>query len=739
MPELVAVAVDLVNPGTNRVFTYSVPPELAPEVRCGTMVQVSFNRQRVTGYVVPEPAPLVAGIRPVDAVLATDLFTPDAWELVRWLSRRYVCHLVEALRLVLPPLGGRGGAAPQPAVRLALTGDAAEALSRRISKRAPAQARLLTVLVRSAGPLPYAQLLKEARARAASLQGLLEQGAVSLVTGEAGAVQGRLPTAAAVPAARLELTPAQAAAVAAISAAVQEGRPQAFLLHGVTGSGKTEVYLRALADALAHGRGGLVLVPEIALTPQTLKLFTERFGGTVAVLHSALNPRVRYAEWERIRCGEARVVVGARSALFAPLPKPGLIILDEEHEPAYKQEESPRYQAREVARWLAERAGAVLVLGSATPAVETYRQAEEGRYRLLTLPERIARRPLPEVTVVDMRAELAAGNRSIFSRDLEHALREAVGRGEQAILFLNRRGHSTFILCRQCGLVATCPHCDLALTLHLESMRLVCHHCGYTARPYHTCPRCGSRRVRDFGCGTERVAQEAARVLPEARILRLDGDTTTRRGAHDRILTSFARHEADVLVGTQMVAKGLDFTRVSLVGIVSADLSLHLPDPYAWERTFQLLEQVAGRTGRGEAPGRVILQTYNPDHPSIVCARRHDYQGFYRLELNRRRRYRYPPFVEVVLVRAAAPQEEVARGLLAELTGQTGGLASVVEGPAPCPFLKMGGEYRWQVIFKGGDLRELRDRLAAVLPALSSQGRQQEARISVDVDPLSYL
>ncbi|MDI3522390.1 MAG: hypothetical protein PWR31_93 [Bacillota bacterium] len=740
MPELAAVVVDLVNPGTNRAFTYSVPVELAGRVRCGAAVRVPFNKRWLTGYVVPEAAPPVEGVRSIAAVLAEGLFTPAGWELVRWLSERYVCHLVEALRLILPPRAGAQAArARQFKVGLAVPPEEALVLSRELERRAPAQARLLKTLAEVPAPLARARLLALADAGADSLKGLLRRGVVSLAA-EAPAAAGknalRADLSCGVPP---ELTPAQAAAAAAIGAAVKEGNYQAFLLHGVTGSGKTEVYLRALAAALAEGRGGIMLVPEIALTPQTLERFARRFGREVAVLHSALSAGVRYAQWERIRRGEARVVVGARSALFAPLARPGVIILDEEHEPAYKQEESPRYLAREVARWRARQEGAVLVLGSATPAVETYYYATQGRYRLLTLPERIARRPLPEVTVVDMRAELAAGNRSIFSRNLAQALEETVGRREQAILFLNRRGYSTFVLCRQCGLVASCPRCELALTLHQDSGRLVCHHCGYTALPYRTCPRCGSRYIRDFGCGTERVAAAAAQLLPAARILRLDGDTTVRRGAHDRILSSFAAHEADVLVGTQMVAKGLDFARVSLVGIISADLALHLPDPYAWERTFQLLEQVAGRTGRGEAPGRVILQTYNPAHTSIVCAGRHDYAGFYRAELARRRRHHYPPFAEVVLVRALAPSEEAARRLLEELMARLAAGAVEVEGPAPCPFPKTGDDYRWQAIFKGTDLGELRRRLAVEVPELNAGWRRQGARLSVDVDPMSYL
>ncbi|MDK2784200.1 MAG: hypothetical protein PWQ41_990 [Bacillota bacterium] len=740
MPELAAVLVDQVNPGTNRVFTYSIPPELAARVRCGTKVKVPFQQRYLTGYVTPEPAPAVPGLRPIAAVLAEDLFTPQDWELVRWLAGRYLCHLVEALRLILPPQVRNAGPTERRMdwVVPTLAPQEGRALLRELERRAPAQARLLSALLAAPEGMPRARLLKEQGAGPESLKALIRRGAVALRE-EGPALeeeacghelsQGKLP----------ELNPAQAQAVSAITAAIRDERFEAFLLHGVTGSGKTEVYLRALAAALEKGKGGIVLVPEIALTPQTLERFSQRFGSEVAVLHSGLSARVRYAEWERIRQGRARVVIGARSALFAPLRRTGVIILDEEQEPAYKQEENPRYLAREVAIFRARQDQAALVLGSATPAVETYFQAEQGRYRLLALPKRVGGRPLPEVQVVDMRAELMAGNRSIFSRALTRALDDVLRRGEQAILFLNRRGYSTFVLCRQCGLVAACPHCDLALTLHNDSRRLVCHHCGFTREPYRTCPRCGSRLIRDFGCGTERVEAEVARLFPAARVLRLDGDTAGRRGAYDEILGAFSRHKADVLVGTQMVAKGLDFTRVSLIGIISADLALHLPDPYAWERTFQLLEQVAGRAGRGEVPGRVVLQTYTPDHPSIACAKRHAYLDFYRIELSRRARYRYPPYSEVVLVRAAAPAEEAARRLLADLVARLGPLEVEVEGPAPCPLLKVGDHFRWQVIFKGTDLECLRRRLAEELPAMSAAGQRMGARLSVDVDPVSYL
>ncbi|MGI6604523.1 MAG: primosomal protein N' [Firmicutes bacterium] len=738
MIELAAVVVDHVTAATNKLFTYSVPPELRGSVRCGTQVKVPFNRRWLTGYVTPEPAPEAPGIKPIAEIIAQDLFTVRTWALARWISEYYLCHLVEAVRLIIPPgASGRFRVPRLPqVVELNCAREVASSLSSELEPRAPAQARLLQVAAAAAQGLTKTELLRRAQAGSSSLDALLKRGVLTLRELPLGTASCTLLPTGVAP----ELNRDQAQAVEQITAALEAEQTETFLLHGVTGSGKTEVYLQALAASARSGRGGIVLVPEIALTPQTVRRFQSRFGSQVAVLHSALAVRERYAEWQRIQRGEARVVVGARSAVFAPVNKLGLIILDEEHEPAYKQDESPRYAARDVALKRAAEENAVVVLGSATPSVTSYYRAQSGNYRLLTLPERVASQSLPQVTVVDMRAELAAGNRSIFSRDLLESLRVALLRGEQAILFLNRRGYSTFILCRHCGQVATCPHCEIALTWHKGGRRLVCHHCGYSERPYQVCPRCGSNLVREFGCGTERVEAEATRLLPGARVLRLDADTTAERGAHDKILTAFGRREANILVGTQMVAKGLDFARVSVVGIISADLSLHLPDPYAWERTFQLLEQVAGRAGRGKAAGRVILQTYNPEHPSIVCAGRHDYEGFYRIELERRRRRRYPPFVEVVLLRAIGPAEGVLQrvlGFVVERIGKRVGQG--IEGPAPSPFLKQGDNYRWQVVFKGDNLASLKEDLGVLLTELKPECKRQRVRLSVDVDPLSYL
>jgi primosomal protein N' (replication factor Y) len=516
----------------------------------------------------------------------------------------------------------------------------------------------------------------------------------------------------------------------------------AFLLHGVTGSGKTEVYLKALEKTVALGRRGIVLVPEIALTPQTVRRFAERFPGQVAVLHSGLSEGQLFDQWHGIRQGRYAVVVGSRSALFAPQPDLGLIVIDEEHEWTYKQEQAPRYHAREAARRLAKLTGAVLLLGSATPDIATYQQALWGRYRLLTLRQRV--RPqvaadgtvtlstsavLPPVEVVDLREELMAGNRSIFSRSLTQEVRSVLSAGEQAILFLNRRGAASFAQCRDCGYVPHCSSCAVALTYHRQQDRLLCHQCNRGRRMPATCPQCRSRRLRLVGIGVERVEEEAARAFPGARLLRWDRDVTRGRGAHERILARFLAREADILIGTQMVAKGLDLPAVTLVGVVSADVSLHLPDFRAGERTFQLLTQVAGRAGRagssdGDRPsgrqaglpelGRVVIQTYTPQHYAIEAAAQHDYESFFAQEIELRRRLGYPPFSRLARLvyshtNSAYAYQEAAR-LVRVLCQErdTRGLPDLeVMGPSPAYVARLRGRYRWQVLVRGRHPAEL--------------------------------
>jgi len=546
-----------------------------------------------------------------------------------------------------------------------------------------------------------------------------------------------------------ELTVDQQRAAEAICGALDRRRepdPPArdvFLLHGVTGSGKTEVYLAALDRAAALGKRGIVLVPEIALTPQTVRRFAERFPGRVAVIHSGLPLGQQFDIWHEVRQGRYDVVIGPRGALFAPMPDVGLVVIDEEHEWTYKQQDaSPRYHARRAAEEFCRLSGAVLVLGSATPDVESSFAAQSGRYHLLELPERLLQSddgsvhpgPLPEVDVVDLREELKSGNRSIFSRELSRAIRTALNANEQVMLFLNRRGSASFVQCRDCGYVPECKSCAAALTFHSPQERLVCHYCGRRYPLPVTCPECGSRRIRQVGLGTERVEEEARREFSGARTVRWDRDVTRGRGSHETILAKFLAHEADILIGTQMIAKGLDIPLVTLVGVVSADVALHLPDFRAGERTFQLLEQVAGRAGRGERGGRVIIQTYTPDHYAIEAAANHDYHSLYEREVEFRRRMGYPPFGRLVRMTFAHTNSQYAQRQAAMMLNglreeqQRLGIPNLdVLGPAPAFVPRLRGRYRWNVILRGSE------------PAALLRDLPLPRGWTVDVDPISVL
>ena len=547
-----------------------------------------------------------------------------------------------------------------------------------------------------------------------------------------------------------QLTPDQQAVWRDISA--PEGGAPVTLLHGVTGSGKTEIYLRAIEATLAAGRRAIALVPEISLTAQTVRRFEARFPGRVAVLHSQLSLGQRYDIWDRVRRGQADVLIGPRSALLAPMSRLGLIVVDEAHDGSYKQDEPiplPAYHAVDAAVALGRLAGAPVILGSATPDIVAYYQAVQGACRLLELPHRIlgyapggglpASVPLPPVRIIDLRHELRAGNRSIFSRSLQQALRQTLDAGEQAILFLNRRGLSTFVLCRDCGYLARCPKCDMPLTFHRaldprdrDRPSLVCHHCSHREPPPATCPTCGGRRIRYFGLGTERVEAEVGQLFPKARLLRWDQDTATGPD-HERFLQAFIDHRADVLVGTQMIAKGLDLPLVTLVGVISADTSLYLPDFRAAERTFQLLTQVAGRAGRSPRGGQVIVQTYNPDHYAIQAAATHDYAGFYGQELAYRGRLGYPPFSRLAALRFSdqdptrceAEAWRLGRWLAAEIRRLD--LPVSLIGPAPCFFSRIQGRYRWQIVIRGPD----------PIPLLRDVALPRGWRI--DVDPINLL
>ena len=537
----------------------------------------------------------------------------------------------------------------------------------------------------------------------------------------------------------LDLTAHQQSAFESIKSALHQTdtSPGVFLLHGVTGSGKTEVYLQALAEAVKLGKKGIALVPEIALTPQTIERFAARFPHRVAVLHSRLSLGEQYDEWHRIKKGEFDVVIGSRSAIFAPQPDLGLIIIDEEHEWTYKQDNSPHYHARGVALKLAEPTGAVVVLGSATPDVETYYKAKNGDFKLLELPQRVVPSvgaAMPQVEVVDMREELKAGNRSVFSRSLSQAINKAIAAREQVILFLNRRGGATFIQCRRCGFVLRCRRCEVPLAHHIAGDVLTCHQCGYKAPVPQACPNCSSRQLKFLGIGTQKLEQEARYTFPRARQIRWDSDATTGKSSNEVILQRFRNKEAEILIGTQMVAKGHDIPSVTLVGVVSADTSLNLPDFRSGERTFQLLSQVAGRAGRGPSGGRVIVQTFSPDNYSIRAAAQHDYASFYEQEIAYRRQLHNPPFTRLARLTCVHNNDAIcqreAERVKKMLTGESDarGVSGIdIIGPAPAFIHRLRGRFRWQLILRGSGIS------AFLSPVSLPQGW------TIDIDPMALV
>jgi primosomal protein N' (replication factor Y) len=603
----------------------------------------------------------------------------------------------------------------------------------------------LHFLIRQPEPVNVSWVYAESGCNLADLYELEERGLIRLFESEifrdpldkAGRHVSRYPAKE-----ELELTPEQNAALQEIVNAISSPNPtRSFLIQGVTGSGKTEIYLRAVEEVIKRGRQAIVLVPEIALTPQTVGRFLSRFPGQVGIVHSKLSEGERYDTWRRARTGALKVIIGARSALFSPLPNVGLIVADECHDSSYYQSDPPFYQAVTAAQMYARFAGAVCVLGSATPTVVQRYQAEgtgDMGIKRLELPRRITGSDLPRVEIVDMREELKAGQRGIFSRSLLKELESTLTRGEQAILFLNRRGTATYIFCRDCGYVLRCPNCDNPLTLHVEEKeRLLCHQCGYRRQKPKDCPNCKSKQIREYGLGSERVETEVNALFPKSRTLRWDWETTRQKDAHEMILTHFANHQADVLIGTQMLAKGLDLPLVTLVGIVLADVGLYLPDPFAGERVFQVLTQVAGRAGRSERGGKVILQTFDPTNQVIQSTARHDVDGFYEFELEQRRRLGYPPFARLVRLeyrnRDEAAAEKEAQKVavrLRDLLSPENRKQTTVIGPVPSFFAKIGGIYRWQIILRGPDpIPLLRDR---VLESLLKDWR-------VEVDPTSLL
>ena len=731
----VAVAVPV-----DRLFTYRVPEGLRDGAVPGRRVRVPFGPRSATGYLVaardaPPPGVDPAKVREIQALLDDGpLLDRSVLDLGRFIARWYGGSLGEALEAALPAAVKTGGRRRRvPVAFLGKPAEETRAAAGEMAERHAKRARILYALLENEGRMPVRELRRVAHCSAVPLRTLSREGWLRVESVEQAsdpfALRGP-PTPATPPVP----TPEQDAALAEIGAAVEAGRFQVFLLLGITGSGKTEVYLRALAEAVRRGKQAIVMVPEIALTPQTVERFRARCP-RVAVLHSALTDAERHDQWKRIRAGGADVVIGPRSAVFAPVPRLGLLVLDEEHETSFKQQNSPRYHARDVGIVRAKEAGAAVLLGSATPSLETYANALDGKYRLLRLPRRVGGGALPRVEVVDMLREREdVGRPAFLSRRLDALLREALAREEQGLLFLNRRGYATEVACRRCGHVMACPGCALPYTFHRRLGLGLCHYCGGEARVPEDCPGCGEPGMRRRGFGTEKVEESLRAHFPGARIERMDSDTMKGREAYDRVLGAFRAREIDLLIGTQMIAKGLDFPEVTVVGVLNADIALHYPDFRAAERTFQLLAQVAGRAGRAGKPGRVVVQTTVPDHPAVVRAAVHDFEGFAEAELKERKDLDWPPFSRMLRVVALAARKETAEALAAGAAAAVRAASPEAKllGPAPTFLEQIRGKSRFHVLALAPDARSLAAAVAAVKP-LCRRARDRE--VTLDVDP----
>ncbi len=812
-PVWVDVLVDV--PGTPGLFTYSLPPELVVQPGDILSVPFGPQQVGAIAIGLRTTPPELdpRQIRAIDSIISAGFFPASYWTLLNRVADYYCTPLIQVIRVALPPgllaksqrrlrLLSSAVLSPSAAAQLTLpaqrlltllqgskTGDYSWQYANqkvpqagrgfqellkvglvesylepptpaRVKQRqavmliptacqeelTPRQREIVTVLKRQGGELWLTELLLLCQTSSATLKTLEKKGCVTIQSRQVLRTEtgGAIASDTAKP-----LMPDQAAALEAI-APLQDYVP--VLLHGVTGSGKTEVYLQAIAPRLAQGQSALVLVPEIGLTPQLTDRFRARFGDRVCVYHSALSDGERYDTWRQMLGGTAQVIIGTRSAIFAPLPHLGILILDEEHDSSFKQDQpAPCYHARTVAHWRAQLENCPLILGSATPSLESWLATQTSNFKLqtsppnalyLSLPHRIHDRPMPPIEVVDMRQELQSRNFSIFSRSLSQALEDLQARRQQGILFIHRRGHSTFVSCRSCGYVVMCPHCDVSLSYHQihadAPTGLRCHYCGYAQSVPATCPSCASTYFKHFGSGTQRVTQELERLFPQLRVMRFDSDTTRAKGAHRALLAKFAQGDADVLVGTQMLTKGIDLPQVTLVGIVAADGLLHFADYRASERTFQTLTQVAGRCGRGSDRGRVILQTYTPEHPVIQAVQQHAYTAFVESELQQRSSLNYPPYGRLILLRLSSPSAiavQAAAERIAHSLAPTLPAGVELLGPAPATILRVARRYRWQILLKTPatvdfalpDLAELR----ALCP--------QAVSLTVDIDPLNLM
>jgi len=749
------VLVDVANRRLDQSYHYLIPEKLP--IKTGMMVLVTLRNRKVQGLVVgiaDEPPSLGKDIklRKIEAVLEEQsLIPPELVELAGWLAETTICSVAQALHTVWPFLRGKAESWILP-----LAGLEDEDV-KVLELLDPETYKVLAVLNRShKKALAEKVLIKRANAGQALLDEMLKQGWIQKESRFSGAVRlkkasaqtdftGPIESFPIFPMEKnIELSPVQRIAVQKIWNSYQKREGGCVLLHGITGSGKTEVYREIVFRVLAQGGDAIILVPEISLISEISKVFIEQFNGLVGVIHSGISPAEKLSLWEKALSGKKRIIIGARSAVFAPLPNLSLIILDEEHDNAYKQDENPKYHSRDVARKRMMQRNGLVVLGSATPSLEAYAAVQRGKIDFSYLGERFKQRALPTVEIVDMKEELASGNNSIFSFILRDKLREKINKGEQSILFLNRRGYSTFVFCRECGFVARCPHCDVSLTFHSQRRELCCHYCGYKQEVFHHCPDCGSRYIRFFGQGTQKVEEEVTALFPGVEVLRLDTDTISGTEKHGDILGKFRNENVPILVGTQMLAKGLDFPNVTLVGVISADQLLNMPDFRSRERAFQLLTQVAGRAGRGVKKGEVIIQTYAPDDRAIRKAAVQDYSAFFWEEIAYRKKLSYPPFSHIIRVllfhekeeRVIRAAQDLAESIKISLQIEEKERCQIL-GPAPAVLTKLKNEFRWQVSIKGKNPDNLRKIVHAGVKLFFNSNSSSGIKLNIEVNPLN--
>jgi primosomal protein N' (replication factor Y) (superfamily II helicase) len=795
---IASVIVDVPAKQTDRPFDYRIPDHLEGVITPGMRVIVPFGPRKIQGFVISIQASsefdkLRDIIAPMDIV---PVLNEELLQLGDWLSEETLCYRISAYQVMLPaalkakyekrirlttdrnllpPIlqnvfqmsstvsfdGIEKGA--WKALQKEIAGGHVEFIyevKERVNKKkrkyilphitidelidslkllsiqAKKQREIIEFFISKPNPVPLQELVNELNTSSSAIKGLVTKGI--LREEEVEVYRDPYENRVFERTTALPLTSEQKTAIAPILQTIEKDLHQVFLLYGVTGSGKTEVYLQSIQRVLEKGKEAIVLVPEIALTPQMVKRFKGRFGDEVAVMHSGLSTGEKYDEWRKIQRKEVKVVVGARSAIFAPFENLGIIIIDEEHETSYKQEENPRYHARDVAIRRAKKYGCPVVLGSATPALESFARAKKGVYKLLSLPSRMNSGPMPHVEVVDMREELREGNRSMFSRVLLEKLKDRLEKQEQTVLFLNKRGHSSFVMCRDCGYVVNCPDCDISLTYHRFNERMKCHYCGFESQVPHECPECQSEHIRYFGTGTQKVEEELFKVLPEARVIRMDVDTTSKKGAHEKLLTDFGEGKADILLGTQMIAKGLDFPKITLVGVLSADTMLHIPDFRSSEKTFQLLTQVSGRAGRHELTGEVVVQTYTPEHYSIQFAAEQDYDLFYEREMQIRKLHHYPPFYYISLItvshenlmKVVSVTEKITNYIRHSLSTE-----AIVLGPVASPIPRIKNRYRYQCLIKYKREPQLGRAIKTILDQYQQESATTGLTISTDVNP----